>query len=240
MPHPPDGASPGFDAAVEQIPFLRSLPPEDLECLRPQALCRRVARGEAVWWDGEASGDFIFLAGGRVKLVKSGAGGREVIVDLCSPGQLLCASASWCLAPYCCSAVSLEDTFVVTISRHGLMSLLEQSPAASKSFLHQVTGRDAELSRRIQELAAGQVDRRIAGLLLRLSEQLGVPHEDGGIRVPLTLSRQDLADLTGTTIETAIRVMSRFSRQDVVHTLSKGFHITDPAALQEIASSGAG
>jgi len=233
---PESGTGLDFHAAVERIPFLRSLPPEDLGQLRSRAQCRRLARGEALWWEGEPSGDFIFLAGGRVKLVKSSAGGREVIVDLCGPGQLLCSSAVCGATPCCCTAVSLEDAgHAVVISRRDLLDLLEMSPAASRAFLHQVTGRDMDLSRRIQELAAGQVDRRIAGLLLRLTEQLGMPHKDGGTWVPLVLSRQDLADLTGTTIETTIRVMSRFSRQNVVHTAAKGFHVTDSGALQDVA-----
>jgi CRP/FNR family transcriptional regulator len=70
---------------------------------------------------------------------------------------------------------------------------------------------------------------------LKLADQIGRA-EGGGQFVPMPLSRQELADLTGTTIETAIRLMSRWEKADVLHTQKDGFVVLDRLALEDAAS----
>jgi CRP/FNR family transcriptional regulator len=94
-----------------------------------------------------------------------------------------------------------------------------------------------ELTARLAELTGGRIDIRFARLFLKLADQLG-RQEQGATFIALALSRQDLADLTGTTIETAIRIMSRWNKDGVVRTEREGFVIVDRAALEGIASSG--
>ncbi len=225
-----------FGSAAQAVPFLRGLHDHELERLRRRAVCKELARGAAVWTFGQSSTEFTFLASGRVKLGKACAGGRDVIVEVCSPGALLCVSAVCSFAPYCCTAVALEDgTGVLAFPRRDVLALLESSPSASQAFLREVTGRELNLVQRIEELSSGHVERRIATLFLRLSEQLGVAREDGGISIGLRLSRQDLADLTGTTVETAIRIMTRLARQGVLRGSRRGFVVPDRAALERVA-----
>jgi CRP/FNR family transcriptional regulator len=93
-----------------------------------------------------------------------------------------------------------------------------------------------ELTQRIAEVAGGRVEERFAHLFLKLGERLGRA-EGKGVAIPLRLSRQDLADLSGTTIETAIRVMSRWGKQGVLLTEKDGFVIPDRAALERIVEA---
>jgi len=235
----PDGVT--FDEAVERVPFLRALSARDRERLRPYAECRRVQQGQPVWTLDENTREYSFLVEGRVKLMRPCENGREVILDMCGPGDLLCASAVSSFAPYCCSCVALDDDVtVVSIARRDLMLLLEQSASAPTAFVREVTARELRLGRRIEELASGQVDQRIGTLLLRLAEQLGKPGERDEIRIPVHLSRQDLADLCGTTLESAIRTMTRFARENIVRTLPQGFVITDRSGLEQLVRGGAG
>lgn len=224
-----------FAVAAARVPFLRALPAPDLERLAPYATVRRVSRGERIWTEGDASGEFTFLADGRVKLVKASEAGRDVIVDVCGPGELLCSSAVCAFAPYCCSSTALEEAVeVVVVPRRDVLELLERSPAASRAFLREITARGLGLTERIAQLASGQVERRIAALFLRLAEQVGTPREGGGTWVPVALSRQDLADLCGTTLETAIRTMSRFARDGVLRTAARGFVVEDRPRLEAL------
>jgi CRP/FNR family transcriptional regulator len=80
------------------------------------------------------------------------------------------------------------------------------------------------------------VEARIARLFLKLGENMGRPGPDG-VSIPMALSRQELADLTGTTIETCIRIMSRWGKDDIVRTEKDGFVLVDKAALEELAAS---
>ena len=97
-----------------------------------------------------------------------------------------------------------------------------------------LTLRLIELTRRLAELTAGRVEARFARLFLKLATQIGKPSR-GGIFVAMPLTRQELADLTGTTIETAIRTMSRWQKDDVVRTEKDGFVIVDRPSLETAA-----
>jgi CRP/FNR family transcriptional regulator len=232
------GESPGvsFDEAVDRVPFLRALPSADRERLRPYTELRRMARSERIWRQGDPTTSFAFAVRGRVKLVKTNEAGREMILALCGPGELLCASAVCSFAPYCCAAGTLEDDVeVAVVPRRDVLELLERSPEAARAFLREVTGRGMRLCERVEQLSTGLVERRIATLLSRLAEQLGVPRGAEGTWIPIELSRQDLADLCGTTIETAIRTMTRLGREGVVRSAVRGLVVIDRPALERIA-----
>jgi CRP/FNR family transcriptional regulator len=98
-----------------------------------------------------------------------------------------------------------------------------------------MTIRMVELTNRLAELSGGRIEPRLARLFLKLADQMG-RNERGGTLIPLALSRQELADMTGTTIETAIRIMSRWGKQDIVRTDKDGFVILDKRTLEAIAA----
>jgi CRP-like cAMP-binding protein len=92
-----------------------------------------------------------------------------------------------------------------------------------------------ELTNRLAELTGGRIEPRFARLFLKLATEMGRA-ERGGTFVPLALSRQELADLTGTTIETCIRIMSRWNKDEVVRTEKDGFVVLDASALEHLAA----
>jgi CRP-like cAMP-binding protein len=227
-----------FDDAVARVAFLKALPPQQLERLRPYAKCRRVPPGGRVWREGDATKEFTFLIGGRAKLVKAGEGGRDAIVDLCGEGELLCSSAVSAFAPYCCSAAALGDSVdVLVISRRNLLEVLERSPAASRAFIREMAGREMRLARRIGELSSGQVEQRVATLLLHLADDSGVRQANGLVHIPIRLKRQDLAELCSARLETTIRVMRRLGRQGLVRSAARGF-VVDRGGLERVARRG--
>jgi CRP/FNR family transcriptional regulator len=125
---------------------------------------------------------------------------------------------------------------VLRIEQAAFFRLLEQDPAIVRGLLSGLTIRLAELTRRLGELSGARVEARFARLFLKLCDRIGRP-DRGGTFVPMPLSRQELADLTGTTIETAIRIMSRWQKEDVLHTEKDGFVVIDRAALDEASAS---
>jgi CRP/FNR family transcriptional regulator len=228
-------AVPSFDQAVAHVAFLRALSPRDRDRLRPYATVRRVPKGGLVWALDETAQEFIFAIDGHVKLMRPSENGREVIIDVGKPGELLCASAACAFAPYCCTCTALDrDVTVLVLPRRDVLHVLEQNPAAAAAFVREATGRDIRLGQRIVELASGQVEQRVSALLLRLADQAGTAVAGGQIRIALKLSRQDLADLCGTTLESAIRVMTRLSREGIVRTTASGFVIRDRRRLESL------
>ena len=221
----------------ERVPFLRALSPADRELLAPYAELRTMTRTEALWSEGQPSGEFAFVVRGRMKMVKAAHSGRQTILEMGAPGDLLCANAVCGYLPYCCSGVCMEEgTEIVILPRRDVLALVERSPMAARAFIREVTGRGVSMCQRVEELAGVKVEQRIAMLILRLADRAGVPLQDGAIRVPIPLSRQDVADLCGTTIETAIRVMSGLRKKGVVKNAARGFVVDNREALEAIVN----
>jgi CRP/FNR family transcriptional regulator len=92
-----------------------------------------------------------------------------------------------------------------------------------------------ELTNRLTELSGGRIEGRLARFLLKLGTDMGQRRDDG-VFIPLVLSRQELADMIGTTIETSIRIMSRWGKEGIVRTERDGFVVLEPPALEQLAS----
>lgn len=224
------------DWAGVRAPFLDALSAADRQRLLSRATVRRLRRGQAAWEFGTTPTEFLFVVRGRVKLVNATAEGREAIVDLRTQGQLLCSGATCVAAPYCCTAIAqVGGVEVVTVPRADLLALLEDSPAAAQAFLRDVGACTMALCHRVEDLTSGSVERRLAMLLLRLTDRLGVARGDGMLWVPVALSRQDLADMCNAAVESAIRAMSRLSKNGIVDTRPGGFLVRDRAALAALA-----
>jgi CRP-like cAMP-binding protein len=223
-----------FDAVARRVPFLAALSAAELDRVRPCAVLRRLGPGQKVWHEDDAPGEFVFVVEGHVKLARAADSGREVILHTCGVGTLLCGSAVGTGGRYCCGAATLEATTLVAVPRCALLDLVDRNPPAARAFLDEAARREVALTSRIEELSAGHVERRVAALLVRLLEQAGLV-EDGGVRIPLTFSRQDLADLCGTTVETVIRTMSRLRRGGIVQTVEGGFLVRDAERLEALA-----
>ncbi|MEP7118678.1 MAG: Crp/Fnr family transcriptional regulator [Acidobacteriota bacterium] len=193
-------------------------------------------RGSLLFAEGDPTDAFLAVAEGRVKVFKSTPAGKEFILDIFGPGDPIGAVAVYEGAPFPASALALEDTVCVRIGQRDFFALLEQHPQLVRGLLSGLTIRLMELTRRLAELTGARVETRFARLFLKLADQIG-RSDRGGTLVPMALSRQELADLTGTTVETAIRIMSRWQSENVLLTDKDGFVILDRTALEDAAAS---
>ena len=173
---------------------------------------------------------------GRVKVYKRAPAGNDIILEIFGPGGPLGAVAAYESRPYPASAAALESASCLLIPRQQFFTLLEQHPSLVRGLLGSLSLRLVELTTRLAELTGGRVETKLARLFLKLADQLGRA-ERGGTFIPLVLSRQELADLTGTTIETSIRIMSRWGKEDVLRTEKDGFVLVDRTELDTVANS---
>ena len=217
-----------FDA----IPTLRSLGGEDRNELSPLCELAAYGKGETIFEEGDPAERIHFLFVGRVKIVKAGRD-RDLILEILGPGEPVGAVAVFERRPFPATAVALESSGVVSIPEREFFSLIEKRPEITRRLLAGLTLRLMSLNRRLADMT-GSVDYRAARLFLTLADRMGQPRAEG-VFVPLALSRQDIADLAGTTIETAIRVMSRWQKEGLVETEKKGFLIRRLSGLREIA-----
>ena len=224
-------------ASVEELlrssALYRNLSPEDAERLASVSVAKNYEKGEALFSEGDPS-DFLYtIISGRVKVAKTMSSGKEVILEIFGPGDPVGAVVAYEGRPYPASAVAIEKTLCVLVRRTSFFSLLERYPSLVRGFLVGMAQRLMELTRRIPEMAAGRVETRFAHLFLKLAERMGRPEAEGTF-IPMPLSRQELAALTGTTIETAIRIMSRWGKWNLVRTEKDGFLILNRPSLEQL------
>lgn len=224
------------DELLRGIALFRRLSPAARARVAEVARLKSYDRGDLIFSEGDASDAFIAIVSGRVKVFKSTPAGKEIILEIFGAGDPLGAVAVYEGAPFFASAITLEPTQCLRIETPAFFRLLEADPGLVRGLLSGLTIRLAELTRRLAELTGARVETRFARLFLKLCEQIGRP-DRGGVFIAMPLSRQELADLTGTTIETAIRIMSRWQKEDVLHTEKDGFVVLDRHALDEASAT---
>lgn len=200
------------------------------------AMVRRYAKGDALFREGASPDLFYTIVSGRVKVFKLTPSGREVIVEIIGAGEPIGAAACYDGRLFPASAIALEDTTCVAVPRQAFLTLLEQHPSLALGLLRGLSQRLIDLTNRVAELTGSRVEPRFAGLFLKLAHEVGRTERDG-IHIPMSLSRQQLADLTGTTIETCIRVMNRWERQGIVRTEKNGFVVVDRKTIDVLSGS---
>lgn len=237
MPHPPL-VEPAPDPRVEELlratPVFRRLDAADRRTIAAVTTIQRFSRGATIFEQGMPSDAFYTIAAGRVKVFKMMPTGKDLILEVFGQGDPLGAVAAYDGRPFPASAVALEDTTCLVIPRPAFFTLLERHPSLVRGLMAGLTMRLIELTNRLAELSGGRIESRFARLFLKLATDMGRA-ERGGVFVPLPLSRQELADMTGTTIETCIRIMSRWGKDSIVRTEKDGFVVLDRAALEAAA-----
>jgi CRP-like cAMP-binding protein len=220
-------ALPHFDA----VPLFQCLNAEERIFLSPASRTVVYEKGTEIFREGEPATDLCFVVIGRVKIVKAGPE-RDVILGLFGAGEPIGAVALFEGKKFPASAVALEASTILRILEREFFATIDAHPEMTRRLLQGLMLRQFEISRRLADLT-GSVEKRIARLLLMLATRVG-RREGAGATIPLALSRQEIADLTATTVESAIRVMSRWGKENLVVTSPMGFSITDVQSLQAV------
>ncbi len=222
--------------ALRSATLYRGLSEPDRQRIAEVSLVRSWDKGETIFSEGDPSDFLLTVLSGRVKVVKRQSSGKEVILEIFGPGDPVGAVVAYEGRPFPASAVAIDRATCLLVRRGPLFGLLEKHPSLVRGLLSTFTRRIVELAQRIPEVAGARVETRFAHLFLKLADRMERPR-DGAAFVPIALTRQELADLTGTTIETCIRVMSRWGREGVIETEKDGFLLRNRAVLESLTRS---
>jgi CRP/FNR family transcriptional regulator, nitrogen oxide reductase regulator len=219
---------------VSASPFFRGLAPHELEAVLQAAQRRKLSRGSYFFHQGEPATTFYILLEGRVRLTQISPEGHQVILHLATPGEGIGIIVALSNVPYPVAAEVVEDAAVLAWDSATTMQLLEKYPRLAVNGLRLVARRFGELQERYRELATERVERRVARALLRLARQMGKRVEEG-VLIDMILSRQDLAEMTGTTLYTVSRILSGWEQQGLVESGRERVIIRSPHGLVSIA-----
>ncbi len=203
-----------------QVPLFASLTPEQLAAAAVNFHTESFAPDAIIFLEGDAADRLWVIETGQVKIVKHTSDGQENLLEVIMPGEMF-GGAGLLLPYHPASAVAMSPTTTLSIERQPYLQLIRQYPDIALRIIA-LLGDRLQAAMKMRALAVERVDVRLANILLKLCDKVGEPIAEG-TRIQLPLSRQDLADMAGTTIETAIRVMSKFRKDGLVHTEPGGF-----------------
>lgn len=218
---------------LARVRFFQGLDATALSVIALAGRVQRVAQDAFFFYEDDPATTFYALIEGQARLSQVAPDGHQVILGFVGPGQEVGIVAAIEQAEYPLTLQAVTHCVALAWDRAALLDLLERYPLLALRALHMVAGRFVQLQNQYRELATERVERRIARALLRLVEQVG-QREAAGIRIDLPLSRQDLAEMTGTTLFTVSRTLSQWEKQGIVETGRERVLVRAPHSLVAI------
>lgn len=233
---------PGLHCSVEDqrrllgdAPYFRSLDAAQIHHVQQQFVQRHYLVDTTIHYAGEAATRLSIVAAGSVKLVRTTIDGKDVVIDLLTAGDQFGSLAELGDATYRETAIAHTECCILSTTAPVFSELMRTYPSIALDTLAIVAGRLSDARSTIEQLSAHPVEQRVVQLLLHLASKIGV-ERDGGTLIDLPLSRQDIADMTGTTVESASRVMSELRKSGDISSGRRWISIANEAALRDRVS----
>ena len=218
---------------IKQIPLFQGVPQHDISRLVQAAHRKRLQAGEFFFLQDDFAERMYVLLQGRVKLTQVGPDGQQVLIKVVTPVNLFALVAMTTAESYLVTAQAAEDSQAIYWTRQELMDFVLQVPQMALNAMRIMAEQLQEIQERFRQVTTERVERRLAHTLIRLAAQTG-KRVDEGILIDLTLTRQDLAEMSGTTLYTASRMLSRWEEQELVIADRERVIIRNPHGLAKI------
>jgi len=216
-------------ATVESAPLFTGISPDDFRRISAAARLKRFRRREMLYLEGDKVEQVLLLLSGSVKITQLGLKGLEVIFRLGGPGDVLDTVSLFGTGRHCTTAQVLRECRALVWGAGIFKAQVECVPVLQLNMIRFVCGHLQELEERFRELATERVAPRVAHQLIRLLEQVGSNGE-----VEIGLSREDLAQMTGTTMYTVSRLLSAWEAHGLVNPRRESVVISDVRSLRKV------
>jgi CRP-like cAMP-binding protein len=217
---------------VRQFSSLKALTKDELLKMADCKTSYTIKKGEPIFEEGEVTNGIYCIKDGVCKLSKLSSNGKDQIVKLVKPGELLGQRSMISEEPANLSAVALEDMEVCFIPKNEIIQFFNQNNQFSMNIMRTICGDLKEADDHMVELAQKSVKERLAGTLIYLEETFGTDN-DGALK--LQLSREELAGMIGTATESCIRLLSELKKNGWIDLIGKKIKIVDKNKLRRIA-----
>ncbi|MDD5150971.1 MAG: Crp/Fnr family transcriptional regulator [Flavobacterium sp.] len=217
---------------VRELSSLKALDKDELLRIAECKTSYIVKKGEHIFEEGESVNGIYCVKGGVCKLSKLSANGKDQIVKLVKPGELLGQRSMISDEAANLSAVALEDMEVCFIPRSEVLGLFDKNNQFSMNLMKTICGDLKEVSDHVVSMSQKTVKERLAETLVYLYETFG-KNEDGSLRIQL--SREELAGMIGTATESCIRLLSDFNKLGLIELVGKKIVVKNINKLKRIA-----
>jgi CRP-like cAMP-binding protein len=219
---------------LKALPFFQGLPPGDFDWINSLFHEKDFKVDEVICLSGEPAERLFVVADGRVRLLQHSLTGKDILLDLLTPGEFFGALSGLGNEVYPDTAQAHSPCCILVISREAFQQILTRHPVVALKVIYIMAKRLELANQRVHQLSDLTVEARIASLLLRLSAKFGKRHKVGTL-LQVPLSRDDLAGMAGTTTESASRAMSRFQKAGLIRAGRGWVAVTDRPGLEAIA-----
>lgn len=219
---------------LEKISLFKSLNERALADVLMASANRRIPADTYLFMQGDPAEKIFVLVEGQMKLSQVSSDGQQIILRYAVPGEAIGVVAVLSHSIYPVTAESVEDSTLLYWDRVEVLKLMQRYPEIAVNAIALLASRVREFQDRIRELSTERVERRIARALLRLAQQTGRRVQQG-VLIDIPLSRQDLAEMTGTTLFTVSRTLKNWENMGLIVSGRERVTIRSPHALVTIA-----
>ncbi|MFL4471286.1 Crp/Fnr family transcriptional regulator [Tateyamaria armeniaca] len=218
------------ESLLTHLPPFSKLEARQIRTILDQASAKRIEPGIAVFEEGAPADRFYMLLDGYVRVMRITETGEQVTALHVPAGQLIGIATALGKDTYPATAIAASEVLALSWPARLWTSFVADYDGFATETYKTVGDRLGEMQSRIVEMATQQVEQRVANALLRLINQTGRKVADG-IEIDFPITRQDLSELTATTLHTVSRLLSGWEKQGLVHSKRKRITVRDAHAL---------
>lgn len=222
---------------LSDIGIFKDLTLDDLKEVENYLQLAQFRKKETIFSEGDPSNWLYIIIEGKVKITKISHQGKEIILEVVAPNDFFGGIAVVKGFPYPGNAVAMENVKLFKISKSNLMKILDRFPTVMNNIAMNIGDRMRGLHDNLKSIALERVESRIASLLSKLSIKMGIKSGQK-VAIDMKLTKQDIAEMVGTTVETSIRTISKFKKMGIVSEKDGKLIINDPVKLNEITGAG--
>ena len=219
---------------VANLPMFAGLSPGEQDGLLREARSVGFTKGSLVFGQGTRADRFFLLLHGHLRVEKTTSQGQQTVVRYVSAGELFGVAQAMNMSHYPATSVAAVDSITLAWPSSSWQRLIERYPTLAANALHTVGSRLQDTQARVIEISHQQVERRVAHTLLRLAKQAG-KKVDAGVEIDFPISRQDVAEMTGTTLHTVSRILSAWDSEGLVEGGRQRIVLRDAQRLCSLA-----
>ncbi|RWO56874.1 Crp/Fnr family transcriptional regulator [Mesorhizobium sp.] len=221
---------------ISGLPAFAGLDGKDLDAIPSRARSSRFPKDSEVFGQEEEATSFFLLLSGHIRVVRTSPEGHQVIARYITEGELFGIAIAMGRTTYPASAVAAVDCVVLAWPNSAWAELQSRFPTFGASAYRTIGSRLQETQAQVMEMSTQQVEQRIAHALLRIVSQSGRKTPEG-IEIDFPITRQDIAEMTGTTLHTVSRLLSAWEDQGIVRSGRQKVTVTDPHALMLVSEN---
>jgi CRP-like cAMP-binding protein len=225
------------ESLLTNIPPFRNLAKAQIRDVLDLATPKRFAPELSVFIEGDPANRFYLLLDGHIRVVRTTPNGDQIIVLHIAPGQLFGIAAAMSRDTYPATAMTADECLTLSWPTQLWHKFATDYQGFSTENYKMLGERLGEVNNRVVEMATQHVEQRVANTLLRLINQNGKPVENG-IAIDFPITRQNLSDMTGTTLHTVSRLLRAWKKKGWVASTRKRVVVTDAHKLVVLSNAG--